>query len=477
MSQATSEAAQRWALLLSPKRRKPKDVKDAGTPVLTNEMRTEIERDYDRILFSTPVRRLADKTQVFPLDRNDSVRTRLTHSHEVSNLARSIGVALVHHHQHFSGVANAERNVPALLAAIGLAHDLGNPPFGHQGEAAIRRWFENHEAIFEEADLSKDLRQDFLNFEGNAQAFRLVTKLQILNDRYGLNLTVATLASLMKYSVPSNRLDKSITCQKKPGFFRSEEEIAESVLKDVGLAVGMRHPLAYVMEACDDIAYVVLDVEDAIKKGLASYMDLIAHIKAKCGDDPAAKEVVIRSMEEHQKFIEEKLSPAELNDISMQMFRVRAIGLMVTSVTKQFMASTSSVLAGTEPKSLIELSDVNVLRNELKAFASKHAYQHKTVLEVELKGYNTIQELMDLLWMAIHDREDPNVMSSKRRSPFARYTYSRISENYRRVFEDESNTMPIVYREAQLLTDMVSGMTDSFAMNFCSDLKALRGND
>lgn len=186
-----------WELLLNSSRRK-KD-QDAGTHTPdVAETRTEIERDYDRILFSTPVRRLADKTQVFPLDKNDSVRTRLTHSHEVSNLARSIGTSLVFNAKLGEGHATALRDIPALLAAIGLAHDLGNPPFGHQGEAAIQSWFKDRQKEVlndERRPLSKQQQQDFLKFEGNAQAFRLVTSLQLLNDNFGLDLTYATLSA------------------------------------------------------------------------------------------------------------------------------------------------------------------------------------------------------------------------------------------------------------------------------------------
>jgi dGTPase len=172
--------------------------------------RTEHERDYDRILFSAPVRRLADKTQVFPLDEDDSVHTRLTHSHEVSNLARSIGVNLAFNDRVFPSEVVPQRNVPAMLAAAGLAHDLGNPPFGHQGETSIQDWFEqNRERVFpERCGLADVMQQDFLRFEGNAQTLRLLTRLQILNDDYGLNVTYGTLAALMKYTVGSSAARK-----------------------------------------------------------------------------------------------------------------------------------------------------------------------------------------------------------------------------------------------------------------------------
>ncbi|MGJ8530460.1 dGTP triphosphohydrolase, partial [Maritalea sp.] len=218
-----------WPKLLTSVRRKdlagPRGEADrlgaAGT-------RTEIERDYDRILFSAPIRRLADKTQVFPLDKNDSVRNRLTHSHEVSNLARSIGVALVHGETGVPTGEGTKRDLPSMLAAVGLAHDVGNPPFGHQGEYAISSWFqknENKALNFSEAvaqgkiseEDSKRMKEDYLNFEGNAQALRILTKLQILNDDFGLNVSCGTLGALMKYPVTSDRVDKTHVATKKFG--------------------------------------------------------------------------------------------------------------------------------------------------------------------------------------------------------------------------------------------------------------------
>jgi len=232
-----------WVDLLNQGRRKDK-LKEGVTSATANG-RYEIERDYDRILFSAPTRRLADKTQVFPLDKNDSVRTRLTHSHEVATLARSIGLRLVYEKASlFEGAGTSEfiqRSIPALLAAIGLVHDLGNPPFGHQGEYAIRNWFDkNKKEVF---NGETEDAFDFLNFDGNAQTVRLVTKLQILNDQFGLNLTYATLAALLKYPVSSKNISKDKW--KKQGFFKSEEKIVAEVWGVTGLSEGVRHPLTY----------------------------------------------------------------------------------------------------------------------------------------------------------------------------------------------------------------------------------------
>jgi len=465
-----------WKQLLNDVRRKDKDkfIEKIETQK-KDESRTELERDYDRILFSTPVRRLADKTQVFPLEINDSVRTRLTHSHEVSNLSRSIGVELVFNTDIVPEDLCPKRNVPALLAAIGLAHDLGNPPFGHQGENAIRKWFRDKEdVIFSGSELSQAMKNDFLNFEGNAQTFRLVTRLQVVDDDYGMNLTYGTLASLLKYTVPSDKINEDVASRKKFGFFQSEIDIANDVWRETGLSEGVRHPLTYIMEACDDIAYSVLDAEDSVKKQLVSFADLISHLKHKANGDQVIIAVCNEADERHKSFRSGTLSPAELNDVSMQMFRVFAIKAMVRATVKTFSDRLTDILNGTFDGDLIEKSEACFLCKALKDFDREHGYKHKSVLALELQGYNTIIGLMDILWDAIRDRKNENKPGSKRNNPLSAYVYGRISENYRRIFESDKNPMPIRYREAQLLTDMISGMTDNYAVNLYRDLKNIK---
>jgi len=467
-----------WGRLLNSSRRKKDGAQAEGQSL--EETRTEIERDYDRILFSTPVRRLADKTQVFPLDKNDSVRTRLTHSHEVSNLARSIGTALVFENKIADEIESAKRDIPALLAAVGLAHDLGNPPFGHQGESAIQSWFKDHQKkVLADLEEQPQWLNDFLKFEGNAQAFRLVTRLQLLNDNFGLDLTYATLAGLMKYPTASDKVDESVPILKKHGFFASEQRIAELVLEKTGLGLGKRHALAYIMEACDDIAYVVLDVEDAVKKGLASFSDLMSYLRHHGKSDSIVSKVIENSEKKHVEYRENShLSPAELNDISMQRFRVFAIGELVKEARETFINHENEFVLGNSKDGLLKRSKGELLRKLLKEFAFKNAYTHKEVLRIELQGYNVIRGLMDILWVSIIDRSDPDDVKSKRNNPFTRYVYGRISENYRRVFETpptDMNEFPIRYRECQLLTDMISGMTDSYALNLYADLTSMKG--
>lgn len=499
-----------WQHLLCSARRKDKDkdkekekeknnsphAQTQADTLSLSKGRQEIERDYDRLLFSAPTRRLADKTQVFPLDRNDSVRTRLTHSHEVANFARGIGMRLAFDLKqeifgNLEGVC-VERDVPALLAAIGLAHDLGNPPYGHQGEAAMRSWFTRHLQPLVGDEENKQIYNDFFKFDGNSQTFRLVTKLQILNDQYGLNLTYATLAALIKY--PQSSYTRNKTPWKKQGFFHSEYGVVQEVWERTGLSEGLRHPLTYLMEACDDIAYSVLDAEDTVKRGLASYHDLINFLL--CwgkGDDEEIKLVIEKTKEKNQGWEtkESDLSPAELNDMSMQMFRVNATSSLINAAVDAFHEHHKSfLLHNCEIKDLMGISRSAELCDALKEFDKTRGYRHRSVLELELKGSNYIQGLMDMLWVGIHghktraqEDQEKELMKSqpdltpqtahRSDTPFGRYAYGRISENYRRIFEDPQNNLPRLYKEAQLLTDAIAGMTDSYLMDLHDELKSL----
>ncbi|MEM1590286.1 MAG: dNTP triphosphohydrolase [Candidatus Bathyarchaeia archaeon] len=462
-----------WKSLLNDERRK--DREKGNQQSLSANGRFEIERDYDRILFSAPTRRLADKTQVFPLDKNDSVRNRLTHSHEVSALARSIGLRLAYEHPEIfidiESPAFIQRSVPALLAAIGLVHDLGNPPFGHQGEAAIQDWFKrNIHSVFGVSETTPSVfAKDFLNFDGNAQTVRLVSKLQILSDAYGLNLTYATLAALIKYPISVN--EKNDNLWKKQGYFISEAEIITDVWGATGLSAGIRHPLTYIMEACDDIAYSVMDAEDTIKKGLASYYDLIRYLKLHCPNDPTTDHVIAAAEKKNEEFQATNLSPQEINDCSMQMFRVYAVTAMASSAVDSFKSNCEKIMNG-EPiyKGIIAHSDSANLCKTLKKFDLNHGFKHKSVLELELNGNNYIKEMMDMLWIGIKGRLRQDNESN---TPFGKYVYSRISENYRRIFESPENHLPENYKEAQLLADTISGMTDSYLIALHSELKPL----
>lgn len=450
-----------WEKLLNNVRRK--DLDGSTSSMSTSANRTEIERDYDRILFAAPTRRLADKTQVFPMEENDSVRNRLTHSHEVSNLARSIGIKIAFDYpaqvfgQNHEQLA-VKRNVPALLAAVGLAHDLGNPPFGHQGEAAIQQWF------MEKHRNDRKVEIDFLEFDGNAQTFRLLTRLQLLNDRYGLNLTLATLAALIKYPSIYGKGEKYGF--KKFGVFSSEAEIIEEVWHHTGLQAGVRHPLAYVMEACDDIAYSIIDAEDTVKKGYASFYDLMDHLDEESNSDPVINDIIASARNKNKEFKKESLSSREINDISMQMFRVKAISEMVTAATEVFVTHIDQMMKGELPPGfeLINASKCSLLCSAVKRFDKRHGFQHSDVLRLELQGNSYIKNMMTMMWKAITNGGN----SSK---PFERYVFGAISENYRRIFSDSKST---AYEKRQLLCDAISGMTENYLIKKHDEFRSLQ---
>ncbi|WP_318388016.1 dGTP triphosphohydrolase [Enterobacter sp.] len=496
-----------WSKLLNSARRKDKqktlpeaDPAADNPPAPKTEWRQEIERDFDRILFAAPTRRLADKTQVFPLDQNDSVRTRLTHSHEVANFARGIGMRLAFDLKAkvfpdlLPGIC-VERDVPALLAAIGLAHDLGNPPFGHQGEAAMREWFnrELRPLLPDYNDIDRpEIFDDFFAFDGNSQTLRLVTKLQILNDQHGLNLTYATLAAMLKY--PRSSYTDNPGQWKKHGYFHSEAGVVKDIWLETGLAESVRHPFTWLMEACDDIAYSVLDAEDTVKKGFASYQDLIDHLRC-WGDekDPVIVNVLTEVEKKNSEFkrLQQELTPGEINDIKMQMFRVKSTIALVNCVVDTFVKHLDTLLShDCNYSDLIAKSPAKALCEALKEFDKTRGYRHRSVLELELKGSNYIQSLMDMLWIGIHGhktkREKDEEKAKKKEdsaytcrdeyrsnTAFGRYAYGQISENYRRIFEDESNELPVLYKEAQLLSDAISGMTDSYLIRLHDRLKSL----
>lgn len=451
-----------WQSLLTPLRRKSIDSPEKAS-MNTGGGRSEFERDFDRILFATPTRRLADKTQVFPLEPNDSVRNRLTHSYEVANLARSIGVLLAYEHGHdvFGDFDKDQltRGLPAILGAIGLAHDIGNPPFGHQGEKAIQQWFKDHERKSE-----TEVHSDFKQFNGNAQSFRLLTRLQILNDNYGLNLTCATLSALMKYPCRSNS-EKGVWGEKFC-VNQSEFEIADIVWKSTGLQEGVRHPLAFIMEACDDIAYSVIDAEDTVKKGYASFNDLVEHLQRHTNDDPVTQKVLGAAVEKHKEAAQKKLSSGELNDISMQYFRVLSIHEMIQAALSSFIQNLGQIMTKeSNDLELIKSSEAACFCAALKKFDLTFGFTHPSVLELELHGDRLIRETMDFFWEGISCR-----MSCKE-TPFSKYAYGLISENYRRVFEE---TAQDEYAQHQLLADAISGMTDGYLVSIHRSLKSLK---
>jgi dGTPase len=471
-----------WAKLLSTDRLSDPDRKKVIESSI-NDHRIPHERDYDRAVFCAPVRRLKDKTQVFPLDMHDGVRTRLTHSLEVSNLARSMGVAVASKIEGMRQVPESLRSVPALLATIALTHDLGNPPFGHQGEVAIRSWVDgNTDWIKEQSsgEFGRGLLTDFLSFEGNAQGLRILARLQYQNHNAGLRLTASTLRAFMKYPW-SSALVGTEGGPKKFGYFQSEKDIFKWASEHTGLPEKTRHPLSYLMEVCDDIAYSVLDVEDAVKKELISAADFASFIGSGAdykGDERV--EELLNYYNAESEYLNDQRMPAafpadkgkplplsarEIRDSQIETLRSYAIGLMVSDAIERFIELERDNSFDSLEKGIAESCRSTALISAFKDFGALRIYKHPTVIRAELQGHHLIPRLMNAFYGSVvaHGKGRPTKINE--------YVMSLISPNYIRVFRH--STLPVWYKQVQLVCDQVCGMTDSFAVRTYKELEAL----
>lgn len=458
-----------WKALLNKDRRRP-----STNP---GDHRAEFERDWDRTIFSTPIKRLQDKTQVFPLDPNDSVRTRLTHSLEVSSVARGLGIAvskwLLKTRRIDPGM---ERSIEAIAATCGLVHDIGNPPFGHSGEDAIRHWFEMHFPKGHGEDgndplmeLLKDDRlvSDFRNWEGNAQALRLLTKLQILGDYYGLNLTYGTLSASCKYIAASTELQKNGDhAYSKPGYFASEEDIVTEIRDKTGTGKA-RNPITFLVEAADDAVYSVADIEDAIRKGIFTWTDV--HGLLEEANNSRIKEA-LKNADRILKAGRRRVPAGLPCDIYASAFRTASIAIVVREVTESFKSQYKAIMSGNYKKELVEDSAAHILVDRLKEIARMKAYATPANLKLELMGRRVICDLLDVFWegaerLPLDEPPKPRKFPGK--------AGALLSENYRRVFQHwvkEQKKFPEMYHRLLMVTDYVSGMTDTFAIKLHKEL-------
>lgn len=450
--------------------------------------RSVFQQDFDRLLFSTPVRRLSDKTQVWPMDENDGVRTRLTHSHEVANLARSLGSRI---HEKKPQIFNADLHnvVQPILWSIGLAHDLGNPPFGHQGEVAIGAWFagrsdwifshkiENQEPLSgAEDEYWKDghWKSEFLEFDGNPQTLRLVTKLQTHAYSLGLDLSAATLAAMIKYPVSASNRNKNNPAQKKVGYFKSESDIIKWVRQETGLKEKQRHPLTWIMEACDDIAYSILDVDDVMKKGIASPEDILSQMHVK--DSLSGLDVVSKIKEAFKRVDKDNRGVFVSRDVKIGYMRAFLMDALLKEASESFFANSDRIWSYDED--VLPLLEKSGLCNFLKGVAKDHAFSNPSVLKSEAVGAEAIEEIMLFFWNSISCRKDVCDISSRRTTAASKFAWSLISPNYieeaNKCINGDASGTAIRYAELRLLTDMISGMTDTFAMKLWNDIKAFQ---
>lgn len=417
--------------------------------------RSAFEQDYDRIIFSHPFRRLQDKTQVHPLPEHDFVHTRLTHSLEVSSVGRSFGKKI--------GQVIIERNgdlrekftyhdFGAIIAAASLAHDIGNPPFGHSGEDALSDFFRyQHGSRFKDK-VNEQEWEDLTNFEGNAQGFRILNK-----PRYqGLKLTYATLAAFSKYpresKIPS--IDKTKRSQKKFGFFQTEREIFKTIAKETGLVqhddfVWSRHPLAFLVEAADDICYHLIDLEDGCRLGLVDYkttVDLFANIIK-------------------ERFDAQKLERIDSIDERIGTLRALAIGKLIEECSEVFLDEESNLLSGDFDKSLADVIPSTSTLQGVIDISVNNIYRSKQVMETEAAGFEVLPGLLDTFVGACYANigEEPY---TKRHKSLVRLMPVETREDIAKAKDD-------VYTMLMHCVDFVSGLTDRHALSLYRKIKGI----
>jgi dGTPase len=437
-----------WKTLLSAKR------KGQRTGLSAESSRSAFEQDYDRIIFSHPFRRLQDKTQVHPLPEHDFVHTRLTHSLEVSSVGRSLGkrvgeIILQRHPELATDLTLFDFG--AIVAAAALAHDLGNPPFGHAGEDSISDFFRLHDNGVRFKDhVSEGQWQDLTSFEGNAQGFRLLDK-----EEYGLRLTYACLGAFTKY--PCAALfpgrDKKRKSQKKYGFFESEKTAFKNVATDLGLLVRAddcwcRHPLAFLVEAADDICYSIIDLEDGCRLGLVSFDETVDLLSG-----------ILRNKLDHKKLENHR----DLNQ-KLGVLRAMAIGELIDASTEVFLAHEKGLLDGTFDQALTELSVYSETLTEISRLSIQRIYHARHVVEIEASGHQILPGLLE-------EFTETGVHIIERRA-------SRKYNNLRLLLPlDIASSIEErpgdYYHMLRSVIDFVSGLTDRHALSLYRKIKGI----
>lgn len=426
-----------WKKLLLPTRLGLEEPKPEETG------RTHFHKDYDRITFSSSFRRLGKKTQVHPLAKNDHIHSRLTHSLEVSSVGRSLGI--------FAGKKIKEKdNLPngiipvhigQILQAACLAHDIGNPPFGHAGEEAIKSWFSLPESAHILEGLSENQKDDFRYFEGNAQGFRVLTQLEYNLYNGGMRLTYATLATMLKYPWTSREIKKI----KKFSSFHFEEEILNKIATDVGLlkkdkSYYCRHPLAFLAEAADDICYRILDLEDAHEMKILPYDEILKTLKPLCEEDKHYKEIVE--------------SPRLSNRRKMSFLRAKSIGEAIEGVCNVFDEYYEPIMNGTFDSELISKCKEEIQKplDDAKKLATDEIFNESRKIELEIGCYTTIGTLLDVFCKAVREQ----VISGECIS----YKSDRVLSMMRLNAPKKGGDL---YESFLRVTDYISGMTDNYA--------------
>ena len=412
--------------------------------------RTEFQRDFDRLIFSAPFRRLQNKTQVFPLPGSIFVHNRLTHSLEVSCVGRSLGdsisAKLLAKHPELTSSHISE--IGAIVSAACLAHDLGNPPFGHSGEKAISTYFSEGKGQPLQSQLSPMEWEDLTHFEGNANAFRLLTHQFEGRRPGGFVMTYSTLASIVKYPYPSILAGK----KSKFGFFTTETEDYAKIAEELGIKrlspegepiKYARHPLVFLVEAADDICYQMMDIEDSYKLKLLTPRE---------------------TKDLYQLFLDEKKKERVKNvfklvsDENEQIAYLRAtiIGILIRECTQVFIDNEEAILEGSFEGALIKhiSPPLSEAYQQCSKVAFEKIYRSRDVLDIELAGFHVITTLLELMIDAVQSPE----------KAYSQLLINRVSGQYQ-------IKAPTLYGKIQAVLDYISGMTDVYALDLYRKIK------
>ena len=430
-----------------------------GNSETIHPKRSPFQQDFDRIIFSSSFRKLQDKTQIFPLSESDYVRTRLTHSLETASVARSLGTGAGDYIcQRFKLTNVLPGDIGAITAAAALAHDIGNPPLGHAGEEAVQEWFKKSDVAIDCKKLMSDNEiQDISRYEGNAQGFRILTKLQYPSNRGGMQLCCATLGAFIKYPCLSNSKNKPVgVSSKKYNIFSSEKELFAEVadtleLHKVDDYSYSRHPLAFLVEAADDISYRIVDFEDGFIAGRIEYSELEELFGC-----------IINKPNLH-----EKLSLLKSKQEKVEFLRSRAIGRLVDEAIEVFIQNHDSILAGNMEKSLIDLIPSAEYLYQVYAKSADVIYNTPRVSEVMVAGFELISDMLDIFVASCNDI----AINGDNASPRSRRLMYLLPNS--NIYMQDENWRRSPYLRIMYILDYISSMTDSAAVKLHKKLKGI----
>lgn len=429
--------------------------------------RNPFENDYGRLISSAPIRRLQDKTQVFPLEKSDFIRTRLTHSLEVSYIASSIGQSIEKFLLEKKEIDPEQRGfLSSLLRTSGLIHDLGNPPFGHFGEEAVKKFFIDYFKENSDINLTDLEKSDFENFDGNVQTFRILSKLYYFGDEFGYNLTFSALASIIKY--PSNSLEgneKAPTeiAKKKFGYFVSETDSYKQINEYLELS-NKRSPIVYLLEAADDIAYSAADIEDGIKLGIITIDEIYNLFEENLTNN---KTVVIDKLDQLKK---QYCKDASIDSmLIVQKFRIFTQQLMIQGVINAFKDNYDKIMKGELQNEIIDISSASDIRKSYKKL-QYIVFDNESIVKKEIAGWEAIYGLLKIFVKASQSKN----FKENGGNNYESRLFKIISASYRKVYKNIETYPNSEYKKLQLIVDFISGMTDSYAIDLYQELKGIK---